>query len=122
VQLLVNSGNHRHHARSPIDWVYVIGRFLDLQQQSGNPEPGRLLVAVIKALQSTDPAIGPANIAEGWRPDQTVDPRIMIGGRWSQAFETLPACRPLTTNCRQNFSISPEERCGRPHRNFRPPE
>lgn len=90
VQLLVNSGNHRHHARSPIDWVYVIGRFLDLQQQSGNPEPGRLLVAVIKALQSTDPAIGPANIAEGWRPDQTVDPRIMIGGRWSQAFETLP--------------------------------
>jgi len=88
--LLVNSGNHQHHGRSPIDWVYLIGRFLELQRQSGKPEPGRLLVAVIKAMQSTDPKIGPANIAEGWRPDQTVDPRIMIGDRWAPVFQILP--------------------------------
>jgi hypothetical protein len=91
VQLLVNSGQHRHHGRSPLDWVYLIGRFLDLSRQSGSPEPGRLLIAVIKALQSTDPKIGPANIAEGWRPDQTVDPRIMVSERFAPVFQALPA-------------------------------
>lgn len=90
VQLLLNSGNHQHHGRSPMDSVYLIGRFLELQRQSGKPEPGRLLVAVIKALQSTDPKIGPGNIAEGWRPDQTVDPRVMIGDRWAPVFKILP--------------------------------
>jgi hypothetical protein len=90
VQLLVNSGNHRHHDRSPVDWVYVMERFLNLQQQSGQPEPARVLVAVIKAMQSTDPWIGPGNFAEGWRPDQTVDPRIMVSKRWAAVFQTLP--------------------------------
>jgi hypothetical protein len=98
VQLLVNSGNHRHHGRSPVDWVYVIERFLNLQQQSGRPEPGRVLVAMIKAMQSTDPRIGPDNITEGWRPDQSLDPRIMISKRWAAVFQTLPAhLRPAIT-------------------------
>ncbi|MGA2598718.1 MAG: hypothetical protein ABSH09_17210 [Bryobacteraceae bacterium] len=90
VQLLVNSGDHRRHNRSPIDWVYIVGRILDLQRQSGKPEPGRLLIAAIKALQSADPKISPANIAEGWRPDQTVDPRIMVSERCGPVFQTLP--------------------------------
>jgi hypothetical protein len=100
LQLIVNSGNHRHRERSPIDWVYLIGHFLELQRQGGKPEPARLLVAVIKALQSTDPAIGPANIAEGWRPDQTVDPRIMIAARWDSVFQILPAdLKQAITQC-----------------------
>ncbi len=90
LQLIVNSGSHRHHGRAPIDWVYVIERFLDLQQRSGRPEPARLLVAVIKAMQSTDPAIGPTDIAEGWRPEQNIDPRIMVTHRWAPAFQLLP--------------------------------
>jgi hypothetical protein len=90
VQMLVNNGHHQHHNRSPIDWVYVIGKFLDLERQSGQPEPGRLLVAIVRAMQSTAPDIGPANIAEGWRPDQAIDPRIMISGRWAPVFHALP--------------------------------
>ena len=54
VQILVNSGNHRHHGQSPVDWVYIAGHFLDLQRLSGRPEPGRLLVAVAKAMQSAE--------------------------------------------------------------------
>ena len=37
----------------------MIGGFQDLYQESQRPEPARLLVAVIKAMQSTDPRIGP---------------------------------------------------------------
>jgi hypothetical protein len=27
LQMLLNSGNHRHRDRLPVDWVYLIGRF-----------------------------------------------------------------------------------------------
>jgi hypothetical protein len=91
VQILVNSGNHRHQGRLPIDWVYVIGHFLELQRLSGQPEPGRLLVAIIKAMQSSDPAIGPDNYAEGWRPDRNIDPRILVSREWAPVFRTIPA-------------------------------
>src|SRR2546427_7901199 len=35
-------------------------------------------VALIKAMQSTDPRIGPEDFAQGWRPSQNVDPTIMV--------------------------------------------
>ena len=89
LQLLVNSGDHRHHGRLPIDWVYFLGHFLALQRLSERPEPARLLTVVIKAMQSSDPNIGPENIGEGWRPDQSVDPRIMIAKQWAPAFSLL---------------------------------
>lgn len=91
IQVLVDSGGHRHHGRSPIDWVYVAGHFLDLQRLSGRPEPGRLLIAVVKAMQSTDPRIGPSNYAEGWRPERNIDPRILVDGEWANTFQALPA-------------------------------
>jgi len=87
LQMLVNSGNHRHRERLPVDWVYVIGRFLDLYRESQRPEPARLLVAVIKAMQSTDPSIGPDNRAQGWRPSQNVDPTIMVSAMWAPIFQ-----------------------------------
>jgi hypothetical protein len=90
VQVLVNSGQHRHHERSPIDWVYLVGHFLDLQRLSHRPEPGRLLVSVVKAMQSTETTIGPGNYAEGWRPERNIDPRILIASEWAPAFRTLP--------------------------------
>ena len=90
VQLVLNSGGHRHHGRGPIDWVYLLGRIRDLQRQSNTPEAGRLLVMLIKAMQSADPATGPTNILEGWRPDQNVDPRIMISKQWAPVFQSLP--------------------------------
>ena len=89
LQILLNSGNHRHHDRAPVDWVYVIGRFLDLHRESHRPEPARLLVAVTKALQSTDPRLGPENHAQGWRPSQNIDPTIMISKTWAPIFQPL---------------------------------
>jgi hypothetical protein len=90
VQILLNNGNHRRHDRTPVDWPYSIQRFLLLQRQSNTPEPARLLIAVIKSMQSSDPKIGPENLAEGWRPDENIDPRIMVSAEWSPAFQSLP--------------------------------
>ena len=90
LQIILNSGNHRHRDRTPVDWVYFIGQFRDLYLQSHQPEPVRLLVAVTKALQSTDPHLGPGDYRQGWRPDQNVDPRIMISGEWAPFFKPFP--------------------------------
>jgi hypothetical protein len=90
LQIVLNSGNHQHRDRTPLDWVYLIGRFHDLYVRTQQPEPVRLLVAVIKALQSTDPHLGPDNLSQGWRPDQNIDPRIMISPVWAPIFKPLP--------------------------------
>ena len=90
LQVILNSGNHQHRDRSPVDWVYVIGRFLDLQGQTHQPEPTRLLVAVTKALQSTDPHLGPDYYRQGWRPEENIDPRIMVSPIWAAMFKPLP--------------------------------
>ena len=91
LQIILNSGNHQHREREPVDWVYVIAGFLDLQAQTHQPEPARLLVAVTKALQSSDPRLGPDNIKQGWRPNDNIDPRIMISPVWAPTFHPLPA-------------------------------
>ena len=91
LQIILNSGNHQHREREPVDWVYVIAGFLDLQAQTHRPEPARLLVAVTKALQSSDPRLGPDNIKQGWRPNDNIDPRIMISPVWAPTFKPLPA-------------------------------
>jgi hypothetical protein len=91
LQIVLNSGNHQHRERGPVDWVYVIGGFLDLHAQTHQPEPARLLVAVVKALQSSDPRLGPDNLKQGWRPDNNIDPRIMISPVWAPIFKPLPA-------------------------------
>ena len=93
LQVLLNSGNHRHRDRIPVDWVYLIGRFQDLYRESRRPEPARLLVAVIKAMQSTDPRIGPEDRAQGWRPSQNVDPTIMVSERGRRSSNRFPATR-----------------------------
>ncbi len=90
LQIVLNSGDHQHRDRGPVDWVYVIGGFLDLHAQTHQLEPARLLVAVIKALQSTDPRLGPDNLKQGWRPDDNIDPRIMISPVWAPIFKPLP--------------------------------
>ncbi len=89
LQVLVNSGNHRHRGRLPVDWIYVIGRFQDLSGESRRPEPARLLVTLIKAMQSTDPRIGPDDVAQGWRPGQNIDPTIMVNASWAPMFQPL---------------------------------
>jgi hypothetical protein len=90
LQIVLNSGNHQHRDRAPVDWVYVIGRFRELYVQTHQPEPARLLVAVIKAMQSTDPHLGPDDLSQGWRPEQNIDPRIMISPLWAPIFKPLP--------------------------------
>ncbi len=90
LQILLNSGNHRHRNRLPVDWIYVISGFQDLYRETRIPEPARLLVAVIKALQSTDPRIGPEDVEQGWRPNQTVDPAILISQSWAPVLQSLP--------------------------------
>ena len=90
LQIVLNSGNHQHRDRSPVDWKYLIGRFIDLYGQTHQPEPTRVLVAVTKALQSTDPHLGPDNLQKGWRPDENIDPRIMISPVWEPIFKPLP--------------------------------
>jgi hypothetical protein len=89
LQMLLNSGNHRHHGRLPVDWIYLIGRFQNFYGESRRPEPARLLVTLIKAMQSTDPRIGPDDVAQGWRPGQNVDPTIMVNLAWAPMFEPL---------------------------------
>ena len=89
LQLILNCGQHRHHDKRPIDWVYFVGRTLDLQRESHRPEPARALVAIIKAMQSTDPHLGPENVAEGWRPNQNIDPTILVAAAWQPVFGAL---------------------------------
>jgi hypothetical protein len=98
LQVILNSGNHRHRDRTPVDWVYLIGRFLDLYRETHRPEPARLLVEVIKAMQSTEPRLGPGNRVQGWNPRQNVDPTIMVSETWTPIFRQLPpdARRALT--------------------------
>ncbi len=90
LQMIVNNASHERHGRRPLDWTYLVGRFLDLQKLSGRPEPGRLLLAVIEGMQANDARIGPENVAEGWRPEQGVDPRILVQGEWTAMFAPLP--------------------------------
>jgi hypothetical protein len=89
LQVLLNSGNHRHRARAPVDWIYLVGKFQDLYRESKRPEPARLLVTLIKAIQSTDPRVGPDDVVQGWRPAQNVDPTIMVSPTWAPMFEPL---------------------------------
>jgi hypothetical protein len=89
LQILLNNGNHRHRDRLPLDWLYVVGRFHDLYAESQRPEPARLLVALIKSMQSTDPRLGPDDVAQGWRPNQNVDPTIMVDAAWAPIFQPL---------------------------------
>ncbi len=86
LQVVVNSGTHRRHGKWPLDWVYLAGRFHDLERLSGRPEPGRLLVALIKGMQSSNPDIGPESATDGWRPDRSLDPRIMVAKEWETTF------------------------------------
>jgi len=90
LQIVLNSGNHQHRDRTPVDWVYLIGQFHDLYHETSYPEPVRLLVAVTKALQSSDPRLGPNDYSQGWRPDQNIDPRIMISPNWVLLFRPFP--------------------------------
>jgi hypothetical protein len=90
LQIVLDSGNHQHRDRTPVDWIYLISQFRELYRQSHYPEPLRLLVAVTKALQSTDPHLGPEDYSQGWRPDQNIDPRIMISPDWAPFFKPFP--------------------------------
>jgi hypothetical protein len=90
LQVLLFAGGHGHRNRGPVDWAYLIGRFRDLYLCTHRAEPIRLLIATTKALQSTDPGIGPDDPVRGWRPDESVDPRIMVDTQWRPIFETLP--------------------------------
>jgi len=90
LQIVLDSGNHRHRDRTPVDWIYLISQFRELYRQSHYPEPVRLLVAVTKALQSTDPHLGPEDYSQGWRPDQNIDPRIMVNADWAPFFKPFP--------------------------------
>jgi hypothetical protein len=90
LQIILNSGSHRHRDRTPVDWVYLIGQFRNLYSLSRYPEPVRLLVAVTKAMQSTDPRLGPDDLSHGWRPDRSVDPRILVSPDWASVFTPFP--------------------------------
>jgi hypothetical protein len=90
LQMLLNDGGHQHHGRGPVDWVYVAGHERELERWSGVPEPGRVLVTVIAAMQSTGQTIGPQDNAKGWRPDQTIDPRMIVAPEWNETFAGLP--------------------------------
>ena len=40
-------------------------------------------------MQSTDPRIGPEDRSQGWRPNQNVDPTIMVNEVWAPMFKPL---------------------------------
>jgi hypothetical protein len=91
LQMLLNDGGHQHHGREPVDWVYAAGHERELERWSRVSEPGRVLVTVIAAMQSTDQRIGPQDKIKGWQPDQTIDPRMMVDPQWTETFAGLPA-------------------------------
>ena len=91
LQMLLNDGGHQHRGRGPVDFVYVAGHERELERWSGRSEPGRVLVTVIAAMQSTGRGIGPQDKAKGWQPDQTIDPRMMVAAEWSETFAGLAA-------------------------------
>jgi hypothetical protein len=91
LQVLLNSGNHRHKDRTPVDWLYVIGSLQDLYRVTHKPEPARLLITMIKSLQSTSVHVGPEFVDRGWRPARNVDPAIMVHDRWAPIFQPIPA-------------------------------
>ncbi len=91
LQTVVNSATHLRHGRGPLDWPYLAGRFLDLEKVSGRPEPGRLMITVIKGMQASNARLGPENLAEGWRPEQGIDPRILVDREWTPMFASLDA-------------------------------
>jgi hypothetical protein len=90
LQMLLNDGGHQHHGRGPVDWVYIAGHERELERWSKRPEPGRVLVTAIAAMQSTDRTIGPQDKERGWQPDQTIDPRMMVAPEWSETFAGVP--------------------------------
>ena len=100
LQIVLNSGTHRRKDRQPVDWVYTISEFRDLYSLSRVSQPSRLLVAVIKAMQSSNPQIGPRDYGQGWRPEQNVDPRILVAPDWAPMFKPLPPnLRRAVTEC-----------------------
>jgi len=90
LQIILNSGTHRRRDRSPVDWLYIISHFRDLSALSNHPEPVRLLVAITKSFQSSDPRLGPDDFAQGWRPDRNIDPRILVTPPWDSYFKPFP--------------------------------
>jgi hypothetical protein len=90
VQVMLNSGNHRHKGRTPVDWLYLIGSFQDLYRETHKAEPARLLLTLIKSLQSTHPGVGPEVVDQGWRPNRNIDPSIMVDERWTAMFQPVP--------------------------------
>jgi hypothetical protein len=90
LQTVLNSGTHRRRDRQPVDWVYNVSEFRQLYDLTREPEPARLLVSVIKALQSSDPRINPQDYSQGWRPDENIDPRVLVASDWSPMFRALP--------------------------------
>ena len=100
LQTVLNSGTHRRRDRQPVDWVYTVSEFRNLFSLSHEPEPSRLLIAVAKALQSSDPRIGPLDYSQGWRPEQNVDPRVLVASDWTPMF------RLLTTDIRRVLTDS----------------
>jgi len=130
LQILLNSGNHRHRERQPVDWIYIVGSFQDLAAETRTPEPGRLLIALIKAMQSTDPRIGPEDVEQGWRPSQNVDPTIMVDSGWASMFEPLSkdARRAITESFlsawlekNMQYQTGRYFRVGLPQQNYAPP-
>ena len=78
-----------YRATGPHRLVYLIGHFHDLYSQSHVPEPVRLIIAVTKAFQATNPKLGPDDFSHGWRPDQGVDPRRVVSEKWRLIFNPL---------------------------------
>ena len=91
LQTVLNSGTHRRRDRLPVDWVYNVSEFRQLCALTHQPEPARLLLSVVKALQSSDPRIGPQDYSQGWRPEQNVDPRVLVARDWAPMFTAVPA-------------------------------
>jgi hypothetical protein len=91
LQMVLNGGGHRHQGRDPVDWVYIAGHERALQRLSGVAEPGRVLVTAVAAMQQTDRRVGPEDKAAGWRPDQMLDPRMIVADDWRETFAGLTA-------------------------------
>jgi len=93
VQLTLNNSNRQAISTYPIDWPYVYGKLMGLHQLSNNPEIGRMVYWMTKAIQVTDNGIGVENMWVGWRPSTVGDISKLVHWNFLPMWRNVPAAR-----------------------------
>ena len=90
LQLILNAGNGRQYASSPVDWPYIHGAIKDLNRLSGMPQAGLQLLVLSYGLQLANLAPHPEAGPGGWIPFMS-DPSRLVHHDWEPNWSDTPA-------------------------------